>query len=113
MSIKPSIPHPIQNRPQTQNQLPHVGSVSNFATTNPMVSMSTNQTMLPYTQNYFGNQAIATPGFVANNFPATNPIANEPMSRRKSIIENINPFISEQKVLPADLLSAFPVSVVF
>ncbi|XP_031633089.1 kinase D-interacting substrate of 220 kDa isoform X3 [Contarinia nasturtii] len=109
MSVKPSIPHPIQTRSQMQNQLPHVGSMTNFGATNPMVSMSSNQTMLPWAQNYFGNQAIATPGFVANNFPATtNPSATEPMNRRKSIIENINPFIGEQKGLPADLLSAFP-----
>lgn len=70
-----------------------------------------NQSMMPYTQNYFGNQSIATPGFIANNFPtSSNAIPLDPGTRRKSIIENINPFISEQKVLPSDLLSAFPVS---
>lgn len=79
---------------------------------NPMLAMSNNQSMAqPYAQNYFGNQSIATPGFIANNFPSSsNAIANEPANRRKSIIDNINPFMSEQKVLPTDLLSAFPVS---
>lgn len=111
MPMKPSIPMSIPNRSQTHGQLPNVASVTNFAASNPMVSY--NQSMVPYTQNYFGNQAIATPGFIANNFPSsTNPSVGEPPNRRKSIIENINPFINEQKVLPtaADLLSAFPVS---
>lgn len=111
MSIKPSIPFAVQNRSQVQ--LPNAASVSNFAAaTNQMVS-SNNQSMLPYSQNYFGNQAIATPGFTANNFPSSSvPNAIEPMGRRKSIIENINPFLNEQKhVLPQDLLSAFPVSI--
>lgn len=110
LPMKPSIPLSMQNRSQAHGQLPNVASVTNFAAANPMVSF--NQSMFPYTQNYFGNQAIATPGFIANNFPSsTNPSVGEPSSRRKSIIENINPFIGEQKVLPtADLLSAFPVS---
>lgn len=110
--MKPNIPLSMPNRSQPHGQLPNVASVINFGqTTNPMMS-SFNPSMLPYTQNYFGNQAIATPGFIANNFPAsTNPNVGEPSTRRKSIIDNINPFISEQKVLPtADLLSAFPVS---
>lgn len=112
MSIKPSIPFALQNRSQVNAQLPNVASVSNLVAANPMVSSAINQSMLPYTQNYFGNQAIATPGFTANNFPSSNiPNAIEPTNRRKSIIENINPFINEQKGLPQDLLSAFPVSI--
>lgn len=109
MPTKPSIPHQIQNRNQMHNQMPNVVSMTNF-TANPMISM--NPSMMPYTQNYFGNQAIATPGFVANNFPtSSNAVPIEQSSRRKSIIENINPFISEKKaVLSADLLNAFPVS---
>ena len=110
--MKPTIPLSMPNRSQQHGQLPNVASVTNFGqTTNPMMS-SFNPSMMPYTQNYFGNQAIATPGFIANNFPASiNPNVGEPSHRRKSIIDNINPFISEQKVLPtADLLSAFPVS---
>lgn len=92
--------------------MPHVASITNFPNTNQMISSGINQAMIPYSQNYFGNQAIATPGFIANNFPTTsNAINAEPVSRRKSIIENINPFINEQKVLPMDLLNAFPVSV--
>lgn len=111
LSIKPSIPLPVQNRAQFHGQLPHVGSLSNFTAMHPMMTMAANQSMPPYTQNYFGNQAIATPGFTTNNFPSSsNAIASEPTNRRKSIIENINPFISEQKGLPIDLLSAFPVS---
>lgn len=111
LPMKSSIPMSMQNRSQVHGQLPNVASMTNFAASNPMVSF--NPSMMPYTQNYFGNQAIATPGFIANNFPSnTNPNVGEPPNRRKSIIENINPFISEQKVLPtADLLSAFPVSL--
>lgn len=95
--------------------MPHVSSVTNFTATNPMVSASNNQSMMAYSQNYFGNQAIATPGFTANNFPsAMNQGVNEPTNRRKSIIDNINPFIGEQKVLPsAELLSAFPVRLFY
>lgn len=111
LSIKPSIPLPAQNRPQIHGQLPNVASITNFSTANPMLSFANNQTMIPYTQNYFGNQSIATPGFIANNFPTSSTaIPLDPGSRRKSIIENINPFISEQKGLSSDLLSAFPVS---
>lgn len=91
-------------------QMPNVASMTNFSAGNPMISMANNQSFAPYTQHYFGNQSFATPGFIANNFPSSsNMIANEPTNRRKSIIENINPFINEQK-LPTDLLSAFPVS---
>lgn len=108
MPTKPSIPYSIQNRNQMHNQMPNQFNMANF-TANQMVSM--NPSMMPYTQNYFGNQ---TPGFVANNFPtSSNAVPIEPPSRRKSIIENINPFISEKKVLPADLLSAFPVSCTY
>lgn len=114
LSIKPSIPLSIQNRSQqAHGQLPHVSSVTNFSAANPMISAAGNQSMMPYAQNYFGNQALATPGFTANNFPSSmNQIVNEPTGRRKSIIDNINPFIGEQKVLPsAELLSAFPVYI--
>lgn len=105
LSIKPNIPIAAQNRSQAHVQLPNVASVSNFGVANSIVSSSTNQSMLPYSQNYFGNQSIA------NNFPSSNvPNPIEPMNRRKSIIDNINPFVNEQQVLPQDLLSAFPVS---
>lgn len=105
----------MQNRGQL-GPMPNVAGLANFSATNAMIG--NNQHMLPYTQHYFGNQAIATPGFIANNFPAQATAMNavtmgatvEPIGRRKSIIENINPFISEQKVLSSDLLSAFPVS---
>lgn len=70
---------------------------------------NSNQSNNPYSQNYFGNQTIATPGFIANNFPTSNPNSNEPAGRRRSIIESINPMISEPRTFPSDLLSAFPV----
>lgn len=110
LPIKPSIPHQMQARAPI-HAMPQMANGMNFTATNQMISGANNQQMMPYAQNYFGNQAIATPGFIANNFPTTsNAMVTEPTGRRKSIIENINPFISEQKVLPMDLLSAFPVS---
>lgn len=102
---------PMQNRAPIHAGMPHVASMTNFSNANPMIAGGGNPAMMPYTQNYFGNQAIATPGFIANNFPSSsNTMITEPAGRRKSIIENIHPFINEQNVLPMDLLSAFPVS---
>lgn len=114
MPIKPSIPMSMQNRAQVQGQLPNVASVTNFQAANPMLSMSNNPMMMPYGPHYFPNQAMPMPGFIASNLPvAKNPIVPEPTARRKSIIDNINPFINEPKMLPAvDLLSEFPVRVV-
>lgn len=116
LPMKPGIP--MQNRSQIlQSQAnPSVG-MANFSTLHALVPMGHHHhpAMMPYQPNYFGNQSMATPGFVANNFPATNaaPAATEPAGRRKSVIENINPFVGEKNALPADLLSAFPVSNFF
>lgn len=78
---------------------------------NAMVPLPNNQPGMAYPpQNYFGHQSIATPGFITNNFPSSaSAMPNEPSTRRKSIIENINPLVgNEQKMLPMDL-SMFPV----
>lgn len=77
---------------------------------NPFVTFG-NQAAMQYQQQYLGNQPFATPGFVANNFPTNSGSIVEPPTRKKSIIENINPFITEQSNQPADLLSSFPVSL--
>lgn len=112
MPIKPSIPMAMQNRAPMHAGMPHVSSMTNFSNANPMIASGGHPAMMPYPQNYFGNQAIATPGFIANNFPSnSNTMTTEPAGRRKSFIENIHPFINEQNVLPVDLLNAFPVSL--
>lgn len=58
------------------------------------------------------NPSFTMPGFVANNFPVSNNSQpTEPMQRKKSIIENINPFTSDPRNQSNDAaLSAFPVS---
>lgn len=107
LTMKPTIPMSMQNR--AHNMLQHPAAIPLF-NANQMVAMAGSQAAISYTpQNYFGHHAIATPGFIANNFPSSNNmLGNEPTSRRKSIIENINPLVSEQKILPTDL-SMFPV----
>lgn len=70
--------------------------------------------MLPYNNNaaiFYGNQQFA----MSTIPPATYPIqaappVHEAHIRKKSIIENINPFIGENKNSPADILKSFPVS---
>lgn len=103
LTMKPTLQ--MQNR----NMITQPSNVHMFNAV-PTMQMAPNQSSIGYApQNYFGHQAIATPGFIANNFPIGNNIlANELSSRRKSIIENINPLVSEQKMLPIDL-SMFPV----
>lgn len=65
----------------------------------------------PYMQQTANSQPFAMSGFAVNNFPAPNsaPVP-EPMQRKKSIIDNINPFMSEHRNVPNDALSSFPVS---
>lgn len=101
--MKPSLPMPNRNMIIQPSNVPMFSAV-------PTLPMAPNQSHMGYApQSYFGHQAIATPGFITNNFPMGNSIlANEPSNRRKSIIENINPLVSEQKMLPIDL-SMFPV----
>lgn len=104
LTMKPALSMPNRNMMTQPSNVPMFNTV-------PTMPMALNQSNMGYApQSYFGHQAIATPGFVANNFPMSNSIlANEPSNRRKSIIENINPLVSEQKILPVDL-SMFPVS---
>lgn len=123
--MKPGIPHQTQNRPQIMPAPPNAMGAANFAAPNTLLPVGSHHhhhhphhpAMMTYQPNYFGNQSMATPGFIANNFPATNiaPAAaantSEAANRRKSLIENINPFVGGEKTMPpADLLSAFPVS---
>lgn len=116
--MKPGIPHQMQNRPQIMPAQPNAMGVMHYAAPNALLPGGSHHhhhhpAMISYPPNYFGNQSMATPGFIANNFPATNiaPATIEPAGRRKSLIENINPFVgSEKNIPPADLLSAFPVS---
>lgn len=111
LPMKPGIPLQMQNRSQMLPPQPNIAGVMNFTTPNAFMNVGNNPAMMSYPPNYFGNQSIATPGFITNNFPATNIApAIEPAGRRKSLIENINPFIGEKNVVSADLLSAFPVS---
>lgn len=76
-------------------------------------------TMMPYgapsalsyqPQAFITHQPFAAPPF-AQNIPVSSTTALEPAQRKKSIIDNINPFISEQNNPPADVLNAFPVSL--
>lgn len=110
LPMKPSIPS--QNRPQILP--PHPSMAGMYSTPNGLIHVgSNNPHMMPYAPNYFGNQSIAAPGFIANNIPATHmPPAIEPAGRRKSVIENIKPFVSEKDILSADMLSAFPVRLI-
>lgn len=103
LTMKPALQMP------NRNMITQPSNVPMFNTA-PTMQMVPNQYNMGYApQSYFGQHAIATPGFIANNFPMGNgTLANEPSSRRKSIIENINPLVSEQKMLPVDL-SMFPV----
>lgn len=113
LPMKPSIPH--QNRPQILPQ-PNMVGMSNYSTQhNALMHVGSNPAMMSYAPNYFGNQSIAAPGFIANNIPATHlPPAIEPAGRRKSVIENINPFVGgENDILSTDMLSAFPVRLNF
>lgn len=110
LPMKPSIPQ--QNRPQIMPPQPHMAGMANYAPQyNAMMHVGSSQAAMPYAPNYFGAQSIAAPGFIANNIPATHiPPAIEPAGRRKSVIENINPFVgSEKNNLSADMLSLFPV----
>lgn len=91
----------------------HYPFMSNVFNPNAMDSFST-QNVMPYQPSFMpatANQSFPMPGFVTNNFPASSsnqPI--EPMQRKKSIIENINPFTSELRNPSNDALSSFPVS---
>lgn len=73
------------------------------------------QNMMPYQPAFMPaahNPSFTMPGFVANNFPSSSTVQPvEPMQRKKSIIENINPFTSELRNPSNDALSSFPVSV--
>lgn len=104
LTMKPALSMPNRNMNTQPSNIPMFNAL-------PQMPMALNQSNMGYApQSYFGHQAIATPGFIANNFPTGNSIlASEPSNRRKSIIENINPLVSEQKLLPIDL-SMFPVS---
>lgn len=104
LTMKPALPMQNRNMITQPSHIPMFNAI-------PTLSMASNQSNMGYApQSYFGHHAIATPGFIANNFPTGNNIsANEPSNRRKSIIENINPLVNEQKMLPIDL-SMFPVS---
>lgn len=113
----------MQNRSQIMQSNPAMG-VTNFAAPNALLPMGHQHhhqhqhhhpPMMPYQPHYFGNQSMATPGFIANNFPAATaaPATTEPAGRRKSVIENINPFVGEKNISPAELLSTFPVSLNF
>lgn len=90
-----------------------LASTSSFSPPNALMHVGSNPAMISYAPNYFGNQAIATPGFIANNFPVAHmhpPVIEPAGGRRKSLIENINPFVGgEKNILSADMLSAFPV----
>lgn len=74
------------------------------------------QSVMPYTQPYMSastNPSFTMPGFVANNFPASSTAQPaEPIQRKKSIIENINPFTAElrNQANANEALGAFPVS---
>lgn len=72
------------------------------------------QGMMPYQPTFMpavNNPSFTMPGFVANNFPASSATQPpEPLQRKKSIIENINPFTSELRNLPPEALNSFPVS---
>lgn len=68
---------------------------------------------LPYQQQQqyiAANQTFPPQGFIPNNMPMNTNTALEPHQRKKSIIDGINPFVSEQTNPPADVLKAFPVS---
>lgn len=114
MPMKPSIP--LQNRAQILPPPQHMAGMSHhYSAPNTLVHVGNGQTMMSYAPNYFGNQSIAAPGFIANNIPATHmPPPVEPAGRRKSVIENINPFVGEKDaILSSDMLSAFPVRQTF
>lgn len=75
------------------------------------------QSVMPYTQAYIPASTnpsfTSMPGFVANNFPASGTAQPpEPIQRKKSIIENINPFTAElrNQANANEALGAFPVS---
>lgn len=109
MPMKPSLPL-AQQRMVAAGHYPMMPGMMN-----PNVMDAFNQqSMMPYQQTFMpatNPSFTAMPGFVANNFPATNNVPPiEPAQRKKSIIENINPFISENRNLPPDALSSFPVS---
>lgn len=111
LPMKPGIPH--QNRPQILPSQPNMAGMSYSAQSGLIHLGSNNPNLIAYAPNYFGNQSIAPPGFIANNIPATNmPPAIEPAGRRKSVIENIKPFVSEKEMLSADMMSAFPVRLI-
>lgn len=113
--MKPSIP--LQNRPQILPPQPNMTGMSSYSTPNGLIHVgSSNPAMMSmaYAPHYYGNQSIAAPGFIANNIPAAHmPPTIEPAGRRKSVIENIKPFVGEKDILSADMLSAFPVRLIF
>lgn len=115
LPMKPGIPLQMQNRSQILPPQPNMAGMSSFSPPNALMHVGSNPAMIAYAPNYFGNQSMATPGFITNNFPATNmpPAHIEPAGRRKSLIENINPFISEKNILSTDMLNLFPVSDFF
>lgn len=82
-----------------------------------MASSFAANAMMPYNNNaamFYGNQQFAMAAMPPPTYPVQNaPPTSEVQHRKKSIIENINPFISENTKTPADLLKSFPVSFVF
>lgn len=113
LPMKPSLPlaSAAQHRMAAAGHYPLMSGVMN---PNAMDSFGA-QNMIQYQPAFMpvatNNPPFTMPGFVANNFPASNNVQPiEPMQRKKSIIENINPFTSEHRNLPPDALSSFPVS---
>lgn len=99
-----------------KTQLPMQQQFNNRAINYQMLP---NNTMMPYGapnalpyqphQQYIANQPFT--GFMPNTMPTSaSSTALDPHQRKKSIIDGINPFISEQNNLPADVLKTFPVS---
>lgn len=101
--------------PMSQQRMPIAGQYPMMMHPNALDAFG-QQNMMPYQPAAFmpaaaNNPSFTMPGFVANNFPAPSAAPSaEPSQRKKSIIENINPFTSDHRNLPPDALSTFPVS---
>lgn len=109
--IKPSIPTTAPTRNQSHQNLLATSSGISSHHSNAIVPSNNNQPYSLYSQSSYNNQGAG--GFLTSNYSSNNLLSNEPTGRRKSIIENIHPTINELNQLPADLLSAFPVSYPF
>lgn len=99
MPMRNMYPNNIQSRPGPQIMPP------SFAT-NQMLTYNNGSSFM------YGNQPFGMPAIAPANY---NPVqaaltTSDVQHRKKSIIENINPFIGESKNSPAEILKSFPVS---